>query len=210
MSSDVIEINKKIVSWRIGDDQRGSSITTTHSPKRPLALPCEIHKANIKGENWTILIGLLDGVPYEVMGGLSVYIDIPAKYSDGILIKNPRKTVNARYDLKFGENGGEVLIKDIVSIFDNPNYGSLTRMISMSMRHGVPVNYIVEQLQKDKHSDMFSFSKVVARVLKKYVKDGTRANRSLFACNCDGGSDSNLVYQSGCVSCTSCGLSACG
>ena len=115
MSGGVIKIDKKIVAWRVDDDHRGSSITESHSPKRPLVLPCEIHKTNIKGENWTILVGMLNGVPYEVMGGLSIYIDIPAKYSNGFLIKNPRKTVNARYDLKFGENGGEVLIKDIVS-----------------------------------------------------------------------------------------------
>ena len=213
MSNDIVRIDKKIVAWRVNkphDDDRNKNIKVSHAPKRPLSLSCDIHKANIKGENWTILIGLLDDVPYEVMGGLSVYIDIPSKYSTGEIIKNPRKTVNARYDLKFGENGGEVLIKDIVSIFDNPNYGSLTRMISMSMRHGVPIHYIVEQLQKDKHSDMFSFSRVVARVLKKYIKDGSIAGNGLFNCNCESRDDSNLVYQSGCASCTSCGFSVCG
>jgi ribonucleoside-diphosphate reductase alpha chain len=211
MEGKLIRIEKGIVGWRVEDAcERTSDIVVSHAPKRPLVLTCDIHKANIKGENWTILVGMLKGVPYEVMGGLSQYIDIPQKYSSGELIKNPRKTINARYDLKFGENGDEVLIKDIVSVFDNPNYGSLTRMISVSMRHGVPMQYIVEQLQKDNYSDMFSFSRVVARVLKKYIEDGTRPGSMSVSCNCEIASECNFIYQSGCISCTSCGYSACG
>ena len=211
----VIEIDSEIVGWRVlkGDEDRsgeGSSISYSHAPKRPLELQCEIHKASIRGELWTILVGLLNGRPYEVIGGLSVYIDIPNKYKDGILTKRPRKTVNARYDLKFGENGDEVMLKDVVAIFDNPTYGSLTRMISMSLRHGVPVQYIVEQLQKDKHSDMFLLSRVIARVLKKYIEDGTRASNGAIRCNCETADSSSFVYQGGCVMCTSCGYSACG
>jgi hypothetical protein len=35
---------------------------------------------------------------------------------------------------------------------------------------------MVEQLQKDKGSDMFSFSKCVSRILKNYIVDGTEAS----------------------------------
>mgnify|MGYP003132539770 FL=1 len=212
---EVIKIEKKIVGWRVeqeeaGKVQRSKLIVESHAPKRPLELSCDIHKASVKGEMWTIVVGILNGSPYEIMGGLSEYIDIPSKYTNGMLIKRPRKTINARYDLKFGENGDEILLKDVVSIFDNPNHGSLTRMISMSMRHGVPTQYIVEQLQKDKHSDMFSLSRVIARVLKKYISDGTKAGNNYSNCSCEDKEDCNYVYQGGCVSCTTCGFSACG
>tara|TARA_B100000131_G_scaffold318916_1_gene363752 strand:+ start:283 stop:927 length:645 start_codon:yes stop_codon:yes gene_type:complete len=213
--SNTIKIDKKIVGWKILDElvdsERKSDIEDSHAPKRPLELECEIHKANVRSDQWTIIVGMINGRPYEIMGGLSEYIDIPNKYDSGVIIKRPRKTMNAKYDLKFGENGSEVLLKDIVAIFDNPNHGSLTRMISMSLRHGVPVQYIVEQLQKDKNSDMFSFSRVISRVLKKYIKDGCPVSNGLVAsCNCEEDDEQNFIYQSGCVLCTTCGYSACG
>ena len=211
--SNLIKIEKEIVGWRIGGQtQRDSSaITDCHAPKRPLELECDIHKATVRGEGWVLLVGLLNGRPYEVMGGLSEYIDIPAKYSTGILHKRPRKSVNSRYDLSFGEGEDMIMVKNIVKIFDNPNYGTLTRMISMGLRHGVPVNYIVEQLQRDEHSDMFSFSRVIARVLKKYILDGTTASISAGGkCSCGPDDTPNFVYQSGCLTCLSCGHSKCG
>lgn len=204
--SNTVKIDKKIIGWRIEEESSlPNTIQDSHAPKRPLEITCEIHHAFITGEAWTILIGLLDGRPYEVIGGLAKHVEIPKKYKTGIMIKNPRKTVNSRYDLKFGENGDEVLIKDVVEVFDNPTYGSLTRMISMSLRHGVPIQYLVEQLQKDKHSDMFSFSKVISRVLKKYIQDGASGTGSCSECG-----STNLIYQGGCPTCKDCGNSKCG
>ena len=63
------------------------------APKRPKEMPCTIHHTTIKGEKWTILVGLLQGKPYEVMGGLSTYVEIPKKYTEGVLVKHPRKTM---------------------------------------------------------------------------------------------------------------------
>ena len=201
-----IEINNKIIGWRLDDSARSKpDITDSHAPKRPNRLTCDIHHANVRGEAWTILVGLLNGRPYEIMGGLSEHIEIPKVYKSGTLIKNPRKIVNSRYDLMFGENEKAVLIKDIVSVFDNPNYGSLTRMISVSLRHGVPIHYVTEQLQKDKYSDMFSFSRVISRVLKKYVADG-----SLGTGVCENCQSKELIYQAGCPTCKDCGFSKCG
>ncbi len=202
---ELVKIDKRIVGWRVDEEEGAEEINDSHAPRRPLELSCDIHHANIKGEAWTILISLLGGRPYEVIGGLSANVEIPKKYDTGIVIKNPRKTVNSRYDLKFGENGSEVLLKDIVSIFDNPNHGSLTRMISMSLRHGVPIHYICEQLQKDKYSDMFSFSKVISRVLKKYIQDGVSGGGSCAECG-----SRELIYQAGCPVCKDCGYSKCG
>ena len=42
----------------------------TPAPKRPDTLSCEIHHASIKGEKWTIVMGLMDGKPYEIFGGI--------------------------------------------------------------------------------------------------------------------------------------------
>ena len=188
-------------------EEEENTFKTHSAPARPSELKCSIHHASIQGEAWTILVGLLDGRPYEVMGGLQKYIEIPRKYKKGTIIKHPYKTKNSRYDLVIGKNGDTFTIKDIVAVFDNPNHAGFTRTISLALRHGAPIQYIVEQLQKDTEMDMFSFSKVIARVLKNYISDGTVPGRSVCE-NC--GAEDTLVYQEGCVTCTACGMGKCG
>jgi len=189
------------------ESRENEGIRYHSSPKRPLTLPCDIHHATIKGEKWTILVGLLDGQPYEIIGGLAEFVEIPKKYNVGTIAKRPRKTRNSIYDLSFGENGNEVTIKDVVRVFDNPNHAGFTRIMSLALRHGAPRQYIVEQLQKDKDADLFSFARVTARVLKKYIKDGTVPGKTTCE-NCS--SEDTLIYQEGCVTCTACGFGKCG
>lgn len=187
-------------------DETKDAFKTHSAPQRPESLECSIHHATIKGEAWTILVGLMDGKPYEVMGGLQKFIEIPRKYKKGLIIKHPYKTKNSRYDLHIGKNGDSFVIKDLVSVFDNPNHAGYTRTISLALRHGAPIQYVVEQLQKDTEMDMFSFSKVIARVLKTYITDGTLPSKTV----CDNcGAEGSLVYQEGCVTCTACGSSKC-
>ena len=196
-----------LVSNNETTEETASDSFKTHSaPGRPDSLECSIHHATIKGQAWTILVGLMDGKPYEVMGGLQKYIEIPRKYKKGVIIKHHYKTKNSRYDLHIGKNGDSFIIKDLVSVFDNPNHAGYTRTISLALRHGAPIQYVVEQLQKDTEMDMFSFSKVIARVLKTYISDGTASGKSVCE-NC--GAEGSLVYQEGCVTCTACGSSKC-
>jgi len=176
------------------------------APKRPIELPCNIHHATIHGKKWVIMVGLMDDKPYEVMGGLSNLIEIPKNRASGILVKHPRKTMNSIYDLHIGTNGDTVIVKDLVSAFDNPNHSAFTRMISLGLRHGASIQFTVEQLQKDRDSDMFSFAKCVARVLKNYIPDGqTATEKTCTECNTEG-----LIYVEGCITCKNCGFAKCG
>jgi|TARA_Y100000310_G_scaffold166304_1_gene166021 ribonucleoside-diphosphate reductase alpha chain len=176
------------------------------APKRPIELPCNIHHTTIQGEKWVIMVGLMEGRPYEVMGGLSNLIEIPRAKAAGTLVKHPRKSMNSVYDLHVGTNGDTVIVKDLVSVFDNPNHSAFTRMISLGMRHGANIQYVVEQLQKDRDSDMFSFAKCIARILKNYIPDGQEATeKTCGECGTEG-----LVYVEGCVTCNNCGFAKCG
>ncbi len=182
-----------------------TKIIESHAPKRPKELPCEIHRTKVHGEDWTIIVGLFEGRPYEVFGGLSKFIEIPRKRKNGRLIKNGKVDGISTYNvvIPIGDDD-EILIKDVVSTFDNPLFGSVTRMISLSLRHGIPVTYVTEQLVKQESENMQSFSKVIARVLKQYISDGTKVTKVCPQC-----SGENMSYQEGCVSCANCAWSKC-
>ena len=202
----------------IQNDPPAASLTKSEqtdgrvTPKRPKNLPCDIHRTTIrngdKTESWIIFVGLNDGSPHEVFCGIPENIDLPKRYKSGSLIKNGKKQGVATYNLVVptDNTGSEnIILKDIVNLFNNPTQGAFTRTISLALRHDVPLQYIVEQLQKDKNSDMFSFAKVIARVLKGYIKDGTKSNGE----ECPECGQAELAYQEGCLSCPSCGYSKC-
>jgi len=177
-----------------------------NAPKRPESLECDIHQVKIKGEAWTIFVGLMDGKPYEIMGGKSSFVNISKKIVKGMLVKNSKKAGANKsiYDLHYGDDDAPTIIKDVVRTFENPTEGEFSRMVSLALRHGSPVQYIVEQLQKDEEGDLYSFSKVLSRVLKTYIKDGIKVKAVCKNCGSD-----KLIYQEGCLSCSDCGFSKC-
>ena len=170
--------------------------------KRPKILPCDLHVISVKNEKWLIIIGLLDGKPYEIFGGKFDKIEIPTKIKQGRLIKNGTK-LKSSYDLEIDLSDEIFLIKDVVQTFNNTEYALHTRLISLSLRHGANIKYIIEQIQKDENSSIFDFSKIVARCLKKYIgneKSGLICSECL---------EKLLIYQEGCLVCSNCGASKC-
>jgi ribonucleoside-diphosphate reductase alpha chain len=207
------KIDKKIIGWSIvkelsqDTNKRPDNITLSIAPKRPDELPCDIKKVKIQGAQWTMFVGLLNNKPYEIFGGLSKYVDIPNKYKLGKIIKNGKHEGITTYNFVIGDGDDQMIIKDIANVFENANFGTFTRTISLSLRHGVPVQFIVEQLQKDKYSDITSFSRVMARVLKQYIEDGTVLTGEKKCPSCS--AENSFVYQEGCMKCTQCQYSKC-
>jgi len=180
------------------------------APKRPERLPCDIHRSRVKREDgeyedWIIFVGLFEGKPYEVFGGTTENIELPKKVTEGHIVKRALRS-GGKYDLHYGEADDPLKIKDIVRQFDNADRGWATRMISLALRHGSPPQYMVEQLQHDKDSDLYDFAKAVARVLKKYIQDGTKSGKKICP-KCE--AHDSLRYQEGCLLCISCGYSKC-
>jgi len=184
-------------------------VTETHAPKRPKELECDVHRVTVKGELYLVLVGLLNGRPYEVFAGLNEQIEVPKRAKKAILIKNGKKDGVATYNLRIPLGDDDfITLKDVVSLFDNTLYGTVTRMISLGLRLGVPLQYLVEQLRKDKNSDVTSFSACIARVLSKgYITDGTASTLEKTCPSCG---STNIAYQQGCPTCMSCGNSKCG
>lgn len=173
------------------------------APKRPKELPCQIFQERIDGQPWVILVGMLDNRPFEIFGGHAQQMILSKDHTHGVIRK--RAGSPAKYDLTCDDN---LSVRDIAETFANPNHSALTRMLSLSLRHGTPIQFVVEQLQRDRAATLSSFSRVIARVLKRYIKDGTQVSGSKKCPSCE--AVDSLKYQEGCVSCTVCGFSKCG
>ncbi len=190
---------------------KSETILQTNAPKRPKELLCDIYHSTVLGEKWALFVGMMDGKPYEIMGGLAKFVKIPRRVVKGKLLKFNGDINPARYDLVYDHDKGadeETVISDVGNIFENPTHSGYTRMISLSLRHGAGVQYVVEQLTKagEKESDLFSISKAFSRVLKNYIPDGTVIT-SVKKCKHCGSKE--LAYKDGCVQCMGCGDSKC-
>jgi ribonucleotide reductase alpha subunit len=169
-------------------------LNTKSAPKRPKSLPAEVHCITAKGEKFVVAVGLLDGVPYEILGGVANGFNIK-KSAEGQITKVKR----GQYSL----NIGDLEISDFSQHF-TPQEQTIFRMASTMMRHGVPTEFIVEQMQKSS-DDIFSLPSAIARVLKKYIKDG----QVISGVTCPECGSEKLVYSEGCKRCHSCQWTAC-
>ncbi len=171
-----------------------------NSNKRPKELPCDIHELTIEGEKFIALVGMYDDLPYEIFVTKNIDKEFDFnKHKTGKIVK-AKKGI---YSLVLENGEKNVYIEDIIGSF-NETYGTLGRFISMGLRHQVPLQFIVEQLQKDKN--FMGFEKTVSRVLKKYIKEGEKVKTNTVCPECG---NTELVYQEGCLACMSCGWSKC-
>jgi ribonucleoside-diphosphate reductase alpha chain len=167
--------------------ERKESLLSKDAPKRPRVLQGEAFATTVKGEKFTVIVGLLDGNPYEVFAykgnGLS---------GKGEVIKIKKG------NYKFVTPDKEEIITDDLS----EEQEAITRGYSFGLRHGGHVKFAAEQLNKTK-GDLSSFNKAIARVLRKFISEDTPSSEKCPECNY------RLVYQSGCLQCLNCGHSKC-
>jgi ribonucleoside-diphosphate reductase alpha chain len=175
-------------------EEKEDGIQITHAPKRPSELPCDVYHIKVKGVEYFVLVGLLGGSPYEVFAGKNGMIGKSVKA--GTLTKMARGKYKAKFD-----DGTEL---DSVADHIDDEQEAVTRMVSMGLRHGADIQYVVHQLEKVK-GDLTSFSKAMARALKKYIPDGISAQGEVCG-QC--GSDA-MVRQEGCLTCKNCAWSKC-
>lgn len=174
------------------------------APKRPETLDCEVSHVKIDGQQWVIFLGLLEGRPYEVFGGIAENIQIPKKIKSGKISKVGKKEGRGIYAFSHGEGEDKIVVKDIVKAFANVNYAFHTLAISGLLRSGMGLKYVLDIFTKaDEEAEIYSFNRVISRVLKHHIKDGTKAGEKCPNCG------SEMIFTEGCKSCT-CGYSKCG
>lgn len=175
-------------------DKSKNTVSRANAPKRPKVLPCDIHHHSVQNTPYFILVGMLDDQPYEVFAGRNGFLDNKVKNGEIVKLLRPKC-----YRL---EHDGDVLLQPMSAACDTQEE-ALTRMISVGLRHGTPINFMVDQLEKVQ-GDMTSFARSIARALKKYIPDGTKSSRKCPECHMGA-----LVREEGCVKCGNCGWAGC-
>ena len=172
--------------------KENANLDRRNAPKRPDKLSCDVHFVTVKGTRYVVIVGLMQGSVYEVFFG---------KYNNQIPEKNFSGYVEKKSSSKYILNcidGTEFKQVDINKYFSNEDYAATTRLLSMSLRHGVPLTYIMDQLQKSS-SSIVEFGSAVSRILKKYVK--VEDLKSLVKCcsKCES-NNIEIKHENGCLS----------
>ena len=184
---------------------------TAFPTKRPQVLEADVVRFQNNKEKWIAFIGLIDGKPYEVFTGLADDEDgilIPRWANNGLIIKNRNEDGTSRYDFQYQNKRGYKTTIEGLSHKFNPEYWNYAKLISSTLRHGMPIDKIVDlinSLQLDSES-INTWKNGVVRAIKRYVEDGTQAKGQTCA-NCN---STSLIYQEGCLTCKDCGSSKCG
>ena len=186
--------------------------TLIHFPtKRPQVLEADIVRFQNNKEKWIAFIGLIDEKPYEIFTGLADDEDgilLPRWVEDGLIIKNRNEDGTSRYDFQYKNKRGYKTTIEGLSHKFNPEFWNYAKLISSTLRHGMPIEKVVElinSLQLEGES-LNTWKNGVARALKRFVEDGTTAKGQ----KCDNCKSTNLIYQEGCLTCKDCGSSKCG
>lgn len=179
---------------------------------RPKELEADIVRFQNNKEKWIAFIGLRkNGNPYEIFTGLADDEDgilIPKSITKGKIIKAIDENGNKRYDFQYqNKRGYKITIEGLSDKF-NPEFWNYAKLISGVLRYGMPIDQVmklVSTLELDSES-INTWKNGVERALKKYLPNGTKASGQ----TCPNCGQETLVYQEGCLICTSCGTSKCG
>jgi len=156
--------------------------------KRPKTINGEAYSTIVKGEKFTVIVGLIDNKVYEVF----------AYKGNGLLGSGQIVKQKKRYYIFKTEEGEFEITNNLTD-----EQEAITRGYSYGLRHGGDVKFAVEQLNKTK-GDLTSFSKAIARVLKKYIP-----NQNINGDSCPECHNKELQYADGCIFCKNCGWTKC-
>jgi ribonucleoside-diphosphate reductase alpha chain len=178
--------------------------------KRPKVLEADILRFKNNDEEWIAFIGLINDKPYEIFTGKKEddNFPIPKSIKTGKIIKTKEDSGNTRYDFQYIDKYGYKVTMGGLSHQFYSEFWNYAKLISGVLRHGMPIVHTVDLITSLRLDDdtINTWSAGVARALKKYIVNGTEVKGK----NCEDCGSDNLIYQEGCLICTSCGSSKCG
>lgn len=204
----------------VGIKEKKCEFHENHAPKRPKRLKGEIHRFQNNLEKWIAVVGIKDERPYEIFtgkfeNGLS---NLPSNVKDCEVVKNiievdginevgePIKLRKKRYDIEYVDSDGVKQTHVGLNHAFNPEYWNYAKLFSGVLRHGMPIIYVYELIDSlNLNTDnLNTWKNGVARVVKKYIKDGEKSKGTCQVCG-----STNFEFKEGCLMCTQCGWSKC-
>ncbi len=195
-----------------GESHNHNSLYThEHLAKRPRELEADVVRFQNNKEKWIAFVGLVGGKPYEIFTGLVDDEDgifCPKSVNHGKIIKTVDADGKKRYDFQFvNKRGYKTTIEGLSEKF-NPEFWNYAKLISGVLRYGMPIDQVLKlvgTLELDS-TNINTWKNGVERALKKYLPNGTEAKGQ----KCPKCGAETLIYQEGCLICTTCGSSKCG
>jgi len=186
------------------DGSRDGILTTSNQIKenssltlnRPKSIPCDIHNVKINGEQWTIIIGLLNNSPYEVFAFKNKNIHIK-DVTNSHLFKKKIDGVN-----HYSITSNNVNITDLPQLYDTGEEEFITRLISRLVRLD-KIDTVIQDAEKT-YKNIGTFVNVIKRILSKYTTQNIISKDICPECG------EQLRMVEGCKSCDNCGYSKCG
>lgn len=181
----------------------------TNAPPRPKRLEADVIRFQNNYEKWIAVVGKLNDKPYEIFTGKADDFFLPPWVENGWVIREKNKAEKARYDFQFEDKQGYKVTIEGLSRSFNKEYWNYAKLISGILRHGMPLPYAIELVQNLTldEDNINTWKNGVVRGLKRYIPDGTQASGKLCP---ECGDHKGLIYQDGCLTCSSCGYSKCG
>ncbi|NLF43028.1 MAG: ribonucleoside-diphosphate reductase, adenosylcobalamin-dependent, partial [Bacteroidales bacterium] len=180
----------------------------TTAPPRPKVLEAQVVRFNNDSEKWIAVVGTLHDRPYEIFTGKADGFYLPNWVDKGWVIKNRNDQGKSRYDFQFLDNDGYKITIEGLSRSFHKEFWNYARLISGILRHGMPLPSVVDVIE-DMNLDsdrLHTWKNGVVRALKRFIPDGTKARgRTCKKCG-----QESVIYQEGCLICTTCGESKCG
>lgn len=195
------------------DDKKKKTIENAERPKpiRPKSLEAEIIRFTNNNEKWIAFIGIKDNRPYEIFTGLQddEMFPIPKSIIKGSIIKTKDEEGTARYDFQYTDRYGYKNVLGGLSHQFNKEYWNYAKLISGVLRFGMPIEDVVDlvsSLRLDNDA-INTWTAGVERALRKYIPNGTAVKTGA---KCESCNSESLIYQEGCLKCSSCGHAKCG
>lgn len=170
-----------------------TKIEQTGAPKRPKVLEADYYESKIKGEQFIVMVGLLEGKPYEIFTIRSF-----GNWNNG----QHKGTITKVSKMHYRFDSDKVHIDDLKPETENIEETAATLYSSMLLRHGVDIEYIIKTAKKV-NDNIASFSSAMCRVLAKYTKPRV-TDEVCPECGAKG-----LIRTGGCLSCPNCLWSRC-
>lgn len=173
--------------------EKPKTIEGRQAPKRPKELEADYYQIKSKGEQFIVLVGLLNGKPYEIFA-FRPLSSVNAPQHKGVITKIGK--------MHYSFTSEHMKLENLQKANINIEEQAATLYSSMLLRHGVNIKYIVKTAKKV-NDNISSFSSAMCRVLSKYIPN--EEIKGEVCPDCGG----TLVREGGCIHCKDCGYSKC-